>query len=618
MAVLVTTLWKNQTLKSIDSFTICANCKLRKIFTLKICPSIEYGVLCLDDQLNSVNFPEETNSVIQMFELPDGNNRKEMTPMPNLNSLSEQDQQFLTSSRPKTHNVFKIAFGSKIPQTPSSAHAGQPLKSAKVLQPAETNVHLAEASLARKSSDSNIFTKSASLSNRDDHLYQQISHTPSNEIKKTSWNQRASAKTPSTKTNVTISNLETSLSLKDLSSRIQQNQQNNLVIQSNKIPHPPPQSTRPTSTSARKLRLSSVVKNNQQAKIVNQQQADSSNEEDMQNSSKTLIEYSPFKNKPSQKLDQSPNINTKISIRNNIIESDFNIEKKHKNSNQLSSSINMNEDIIDLIQALKSEQQKPKRPPLSQKSINLKQSTETIDIPDKTKNIIENGLTHNISNTNNNVNYSFSSRPKAAPFLNANSQLEKNLGSSKVYDYRKYTSPNDRELNESTNVCLKLNENLKPNIEKRKDSAEVIKVPWTKETIVMDSLNNSNNLNAAYQPQQPVFEVMDSFEANMLLELKAEMEANTSNQTNKNSSKKGGGSHLKNRNDSGMGTDSNGTVKTRDQSGDSPILARDNSGIQSPLSDDYNQTTSEKYNFDAITSSIDETTASVSKKTVLI
>ena len=38
---------------------------------------------------------------------------------------------------------------------------------------------------------------------------------------------------------------------------------NLLVIQSNKIPHPPPQSTRPTSTPARKLRLSSAVKNNQ-------------------------------------------------------------------------------------------------------------------------------------------------------------------------------------------------------------------------------------------------------------------------------------------------------------------------------------------------------------------
>ncbi len=38
-------------------------------------------------------------------------------------------------------------------------------------------------------------------------------------------------------------------------------------------------------------------------------------------------------------------------------------------------------------------------------------------------------------------------------------------------------------------------------------------------------------------------------------------------------------------------------------------------GIHSPMSDDNNPT-SEKYNFDAITSSIDETTTSISKKTV--
>ena len=114
---------------------------------------------------------------------------------------------------------------------------------------------------------------------------------------------------------------------------------------------------------------------------------------------------------------------------------------------------------------------------------------------------------------------------------------------------------------------------------------------------------------------------MDSFEANMLRELKEEMASDTTNNTNnKHSSKKSSNtsSHLKGKTDSGVAsktnsqqTSSNGVYIDEDYA-----MMRDNSGLQSPFSDDYNQTTSEKYNFDAITSSIDDTTTSMSKKTV--
>jgi hypothetical protein len=67
---LVNDLWKNQTLKSIDSFAVCANCKLRKIFTLKNLPNSEFGFLT-NDSYNSIDFPEETNSKIQIFNLID-------------------------------------------------------------------------------------------------------------------------------------------------------------------------------------------------------------------------------------------------------------------------------------------------------------------------------------------------------------------------------------------------------------------------------------------------------------------------------------------------------------------------------------------------------------------
>ena len=85
------------------------------------------------------------------------------------------------------------------------------------------------------------------------------------------------------------------------------------IIQTNKIPHPPPQSTRPTSSSARKIRLSSVVKNNSNQVVPSQEvisltnlgnksnknitsngftNGDSSNEEDVHNSSsKTIFDY---------------------------------------------------------------------------------------------------------------------------------------------------------------------------------------------------------------------------------------------------------------------------------------------------------------------------------------
>lgn len=139
---------------------------------------------------------------------------------------------------------------------------------------------------------------------------------------------------------------------------------------------------------------------------------ESSNEEEMQNSSKTLIEYTPFKNN-----------NTKAQTSN--IEFAFNVHPATKpafikpNNFNLNSSLNLNEDISDLIEALKTENQnhnasnecgnKPKRPPLSQKNSNFKSGHEE---------------------GNNNVNYSFSSRPKPAPLLNGRILT--------IFDYQSY------------------------------------------------------------------------------------------------------------------------------------------------------------------------------------
>lgn len=230
------------------------------------------------------------------------------------------------------------------------------------------------------------------------------------DIKKTSWNQRAIKSSSSKQTQNSLSSNDLNVD-KSFSKNSQKpiSNQNDLIIQSNKIPHPPPQSTRPASTSARKLRLSSAVKNNQQKhlseqkpvpssnqtyKLTNIGGGESSNEEDMINSSKTLIEYAPFRNKRS---------NISKNEQNNDIQEPMASKLLDKNNSLDFNSSNLNEHIVDLIEALKAENQnqdsalaKPKRPPLSQKNNNLKGDP----------------------GDGNNVNYSFSSRPKPAPFVN--------------------------------------------------------------------------------------------------------------------------------------------------------------------------------------------------------
>ena len=146
-------------------------------------------------------------------------------------------------------------------------------------------------------------------------------------------------------------------------------------------------------------------------------------------------------------------------------------------------------------------------------------------------------------------------------------------------------------------------------------------------------------------------DLMDSFEARMLQEMKAEMEAEKqlTNQRGSDARKNGStttttsgvGSHSSHtttasskskkktkensinheeqnmkENDNGLLVDANGGDVV-DTEGNSPDMARrGSSGMQSPWSDDQ-QTTSEKYNFDAMTSSIEDTTTSISKKAVL-
>lgn len=276
------------------------------------------------------------------------------------------------------------------------------------------------------------------------------------------------------------------------------NQLSNL-IQTNKIPHPPPQSTRPASTSVRKIRLPSAVKTNNNN---NFPQSDLSKTH-TQNS---LLKQTNFSDDDTQ--------NTQIS--KSIIKTTYN-KANYSNPD-------------DLIQILK-----PNKPS------NGKYAEVT-----------------NLDDSANTIVYSFASKPKPVQ------QASNGSVSAKAYDFRKYTSTST----------------LSSKLPILKDSLN----PVESKELTGDNLNNN---------------LMDSFEARMLQDMKAEMESNNNN------------------------NNSNSTQKVSNENLDlkkSPDLDyiekfKETSGLQSPMSDD-NQTTSEKYNFDVMTSSIDDTTTSLSKRAV--
>ena len=311
---------------------------------------------------------------------------------------------------------------------------------------------------------------------------------------------------------------------------------------------------------------------------------ESSNDDDMQNSSKTLVGFSPIKSKA---LDSSKDESKKTVS---------NVNKVNSYLNLSNASVNKTEDLVDLIKALKADNHNNKNQINKENVIEMKNSALS------QQNNNSNNTKTESNNANQNVSYSFSSRPKPAPFINGNHQNEVAKNNKEAYDHRRYATPtlfkNYDKLYEGSNP---------------QHNKEVI--PW-KTAIARDSLNeeiNSTNPNN--------FEIMDSFEANMLRELKEEMAFNANSNSNgknnfqDNNSKK---------NDSGIDSKSSKVSSTNSNNSNTDIkrdvaneftIQRDNSGIQSSCSDEYNQT-SEKYNFDLITSSIDETTTSLSKKTV--
>ncbi|CAF0824747.1 unnamed protein product [Brachionus calyciflorus] len=531
LSVLINDIWKNQTFKSIDSITICANCKLRKIFTLKNPPIPDFG-LSLEDSLPQVEFPQGTQHKIQIFSL---NEQKSLDPNENIPDNSFNNQ------KTKANNVFKIAFGSKVSPILNSTQPKKPqsatikLSNSQPLTPASQNTDPLNLSIKSNQiaplSMSNGDLKSELNSNRkslsEHNLFDRISKTSL----ESTTNSNRNSQDESSKNKKTTWNR-----VRPESQLIQTSQRKSLEIKQaqtipNKIPHPPPQSTRPTSSSVRKIRLPNHIKN-QQINNKTITYTDSLNTEDTNGNAEI----------------------TTITLLNNPT----------YNKSKYSDNI-LNESINDLIQVLKTSS-KISTQSLAQKSIiQAEKFSEITNLDDSGKTIV----------------YSFSSKPKPVSLINSPTSQNNNEISktSNFYDFRKYSS----------------NHNLL--------------------SLVKDSLNNEDDSEEHKRElicEDKDFNLIDSFEARMLEEMKAEMENKKLEKNNNSSSLSQDEIKMKNldtKNENLLNE-----IKSPDI-GYFEAFQRGRSDLRSPLSDD-NKSTSEKYNFDVMTSSIDDTTTSLSKRAV--
>ena len=368
-----------------------------------------------------------------------------------------------------------------------------------------------------------------------------------------------------TKTSETESNTNTNYKL------------NEVLTTQAKIPYPPPQSTRPLSS--RKILRSP-------AKTINS------------TSNQTLKTDNPASLK-------SSNFTKNIS----------------EDTNNLEDSIN------DIIQDLKSNTNtKPTYiSSSSENSINKANSNSS--------NAVNVNEITNLDDSSRTIVYTFSSKPKPVTSakdsnntsINTNNFISSSGTSNSKADYdpRKYGSFSVSAVNTKTSIPAPSTFIPTPTTSNSKQIAPFFDV--SNYSMIYDSLNPLSNNG-----------VMDSFEAKMLQEMKAEMDEHT-NKNTANNIKNGSGTQTSKQSSTSSTNKTNVSKKSVSASNTSKLvtntssesafkptspdveyleeaqLQREPSGLQSPLSD---RTTSEKYNFDAMTSSIEDTTTSLSKKTV--
>jgi hypothetical protein len=485
---------------------------------------------------------------------------------------------------------------------------------------------------------------------------------------KTNLNQRSANKSAPTTTASTMSTARTQrTSLNNSTNRLnnlemkldesklisQQNSQGNneqtnkndkkneeMALFMNKIPHPP-QSTRPNN-SARKIRLTSAVKSN----------SNNSNNNTNGNTLKEipLIESSSIKPNANEQSNQSNAASNRYIFENNksnnFIGLNLNSADTSKlNDSGLSSNISnktnmqnisysnnlLNESINDILQAFKQQNHIiSSNSNLSKASSGIGKTNSELCLDDSSKTIV----------------YSFSSKPKPV-IINDEKQSEKqtlfeqnNRTSSissipfKAYDHRKYAA------NFSNNVVNTNYSNTNSITQGKQKQEKFVESAYSNKkellndgSLLLDSLNqdintNENLMNGNYKNdinnKESLIDVTDSFEIRMLQDLKAEMDSETSDlklndkhilkgskevsdEFRKNSSSPVEHNFLKPYEES--------KFYLNPKSPDAEYIEaikREASGIQSPFSD---RTTSEKYNFEVATSSIEDT-ASISRKNI--
>ncbi|RNA36566.1 hypothetical protein BpHYR1_036434 [Brachionus plicatilis] len=429
--------WKNQTLKSIDSISICANCKLRNVFTLKNLADIELD-LSIFDSLVHIEFPKEVQHKTLVNKKID------------------------ISLKQKTQIV-------SIPLTIEDAE-----KSLKSNEISKSNINFNEATKKKFNSEN--------MTNRE-NTNRKMTKSP----QKMKIAEKEECKY----------NFENIEDINDVTSLL-------------KIPHPPPQSSRPISSSIRKIRLPITMNKNH--KIHN---------------NLTCLNSLEVKNEDNCS-EFTALTDSKSTISNNIL----------------------NESINDLIKVLKSNSN-VKDPINSQTSLPSSENFSEIT---------------NLDDSGNTIIYSFSSKPKPVSF-------------------------DSNHLPSITQKSRKKTNNIKTHNSSKNSSYDFQKYSNNL------SLTNGFLKNCKNHDLFDKKSLIDSFEAQMLQEMRAEME-----NSNKNSDILQIELH--------ENEDYSKIIKSPDIEY-FEAFQRGLSDLSNPLEEIQ---TSEKYNFDVLTSSIEETSTSYSKK----
>jgi hypothetical protein len=445
------------------------------------------------------------------------------------------------------------------------------------------------------------------------------------------------------------------------------------------IPHPP-QSARPASSPARKLRLTSVIKETRATK------QSETNEQNLKDLTKSIKNVNCLNN--NEECNQEEGLISNVDNKTLFEQQDF-LNKARLVENSSSVSLIVGEERSKKDQIQEENKRKAINALKIRNSNDINQSNiknhEFLKLPmlSGPLGLVACETLHDINDTESagdSLIFSFSAKPKPVEMVSDDANNKPNsssmkkqeyINANKAYNHLKYLPITSNRSDEKQN---KLQEDIKPSEEDKNNTTRMansdekqkpcftrtkkahLSINTDKENINVNYSNLANEstdemeskkianlvkqksneitLNCENNCENPEA-LIDSLEAHVLHAMKFEMEA-----INRIHESKDGKPprHLKsiqskadltvnekltNHNRSNHNREKLNLAANEEKICKSPDvdyienIQREASGIQTPLSDENNQTASEKYNFDAVmTSSIEETSTSISKKTV--